>query len=113
MIKEKNLSVFFAKDIVGSKKWVKSAVGRLSGKVYITIDLDVLDPSIMPSVGTPEPGGLDWYGTVNFLKEVAKEREIVGFDIVELCPKMGFEYADFTAAKLCYKLIAYASGKRC
>lgn len=112
LIRQKNLDIFFAKDIADNSRWIKRAIGRLSGQVYITIDLDVLDPAVMPSVGTPEPGGMDWYGLTNFLKEVAKEREIVGFDIVELCPKKGFEYADFTAAKLCYKLISYSSQKK-
>ncbi|MBN1534267.1 MAG: agmatinase [Spirochaetes bacterium] len=99
---------FFAHEIAGERKWIDAAVARLTGNVYITIDLDVFDPSIMPSTGTPEPGGLDWYEVLALLKRVAEKRRIVGFDVVELCPSAQNRHADFLAAKLVYKLLAYS-----
>jgi agmatinase len=75
--------------------------------VYITIDLDVFDPSIMPSTGTPEPGGLFWYDVLALLKAVAGKKNIVGFDVVELCPGEENKAPDFLAAKLIYKLLSY------
>ncbi len=99
--------VFFAHDIAGKSGWQKKVADSLSKNVYVTIDLDVFDSSIMPSTGTPEPGGLNWYEVVNTLKEVAKTKNIVGFDIVELCPKKENSAPDFLAAKLLFKLLIY------
>ena len=79
----------------------------LADNVYITIDLDVLDPSIMPSTGTPEPGGLNWYEILDILKDVAIKKRIVGFDVMELCPLPGIVAPDFLAAKLIYRLMGY------
>ena len=76
--------------------------------VYVSVDLDVLDPAIMPAVGTPEPGGLGWYQTLRLLRRVGRERKIVGFDIVELSPREGPASCAYTAAKLAYKLMGYA-----
>ncbi len=98
--------IFFAEDIYNSNDWIKKAVSKLSKKVYITIDLDVFDPSIMPSTGTPEPGGLGWYQVLELLKLVSEKKEIVGFDVVELCPSEN-KASDFLAAKLVYKLLSY------
>ena len=78
----------------------------LNQNVYITIDLDVFDPGIMPSTGTPEPGGLNWYQVLNILETVAKGKKIVGFDIMELSPTEN-KAPDFMAAKLIYKLLSY------
>ena len=75
--------------------------------IYITIDLDVFDPSIMPATGTPEPGGLDWNTTINYLKKVFKEKIVVGFDIVELAPIKNNIAPNFLTAKLYYKLLSY------
>lgn len=100
-------TVFFAKDIVGKTDWIEEAVCRLSDKVYVTIDLDVFDPSIMSSTGTPEPGGLLWYDVLAFLKAVFETRDVVGFDVVELCPNEKNKAPDFLAAKLIYKLLSY------
>ena len=86
---------------------VEPIVAALSPDVYITIDLDVLDPSIMSAVGTPEPGGMSWQEILNLLREVACRRHIVGFDLVELCPNEGPVSCAFLAAKLAYKLIGY------
>ncbi|MBA4374241.1 MAG: agmatinase [Thermodesulfovibrio sp.] len=98
--------MFFAHEIQGSDSWIKKVVGQLTSPVYITLDLDVFDPGIMPSTGTPEPGGLNWYQVMNLLAAVAKTKKIVGFDLVELCP--GKDRApDFLAAKLIYTLLSY------
>ena len=99
--------VFFAEDIHNRTDWINEAVGKLSKKVYITIDLDVFDPSIMPSTGTPEPGGLLWYDVLRLLKTVSDKKDIVGFDVVELCPNEKNKAPDFLAAKLIYKMLSY------
>jgi agmatinase len=100
-------SIFFAKDIHNSKDWFAQAVSKMSDRVYVTIDVDVFDPSIMPSTGTPEPGGLLWYEVLGFLKLVFEQRDVVGFDVVELCPDERNKSPDFMAAKLIYKLLSY------
>jgi len=97
---------FFAHDIQDSEKWMKNAVRLLTDSVYITIDLDVFDPGIMPSTGTPEPGGLGWYQIMKLLSTVSKSKRIVGFDVVELCPSK-HKAPDFLAAKLIYALLSY------
>lgn len=98
--------VFYASAINKSKDWIRKASGKLSNNVYISIDLDVFDPSIMPSTGTPEPGGLGWYEVLDLLEYVAKRKNIVGFDVVELCPSKHNMAPDFLAAKLIYKLLS-------
>lgn len=104
--------VFFAKDIHDNDRWMDKAIAKLEKHVYVTIDLDVFDPSIMPSTGTPEPGGLDWYRVINFLKKVSEKRNIVGFDVVELLPSKNDPAPDFLAAKLVYTLISYIVKKK-
>ena len=105
--------MFFARDIAKSSDWVDRVVNALTPTVYLTIDVDGLDPSIIPSTGTPEPGGLDWHNVVDLIREVSRHRTIVGADIVELLPKEGFHAADFLCAKLAYKIIGYAfDGRR-
>ena len=79
----------------------------MTDNVFITFDLDAFDPSILPSTGTPEPGGLLWYETLEFLKQVFAEKNVVGFDIVELCPNPNEKSSDFLAAKLYYKMLSY------
>ncbi|MFC1630177.1 agmatinase [Patescibacteria group bacterium] len=86
---------------------IDEIISSLKENVYVTFDLDSLDPSIMPSVGTPEPGGMTWQESLNLLQRVAKERKIIGADVVELCPIPGFLAPEFLAAKLVYKLINY------
>jgi agmatinase len=98
--------IFFVYEIQKSKNWIKKVINKLSKEVYITIDLDVFDIGIMPSVGTPEPGGLDWYQVINLLKIVSENKNIIGFDVVELCPTKN-KAPDFLAAKLIYKLLSY------
>jgi len=106
-IKKNNLKIFWAKDIHDNGEWIDESVLKLSNDVYITLDLDVLDPSIMPSTGTPEPGGLRYYQLLKLLKKVFIEKNVVGFDVVELCPKENNVSPDFTAAKIIYKMIGY------
>jgi agmatinase len=85
--------------------WEEEVCRGLSDPVYVTIDLDVLDPAIMPAVGTPEPGGFDWRTLTRFLRRVAREKKIVGFDVVELAPIPGWIAPDFLAAKLIYRFL--------
>ena len=94
-------NVFLAPDVP-----VDQIISTLKENVYLTVDLDGLDPSIMPSTGTPEPGGLGWYQVLNLIKEVAKKRKIIGADVVELDPIPGLTAPDFLAAKLVYKIIS-------
>ena len=100
-------NTFFAKDILYNTDWIDKVISLLSNNVYVTIDLDVFDPSIMPSTGTPEPGGLGWYDVLALLKELGSDKKIVGFDIVELCPNENNKAPDFLAAKLIYKFLSY------
>ena len=106
-ITETGIAPFYARDLISGEVTNRQIVDSLSKEVYITIDLDVLDPSIMPAVGTPEPGGIGWYQLLSVLREVARTRHIVGFDLVELCPGEGPSSCAFIAAKLAYKLIGY------
>ncbi|MFH1248986.1 MAG: agmatinase [archaeon] len=105
-------SIFFAQDIHDSDSWIKDAVKKLPNNVYITIDLDVFDPSILPSTGTPEPGGMDWYSVLKLLKAVSDSKNIVGFDVVELCPSKVNKAPDFISAKLIYTLLSYKFCKK-
>ncbi|MFT4667554.1 MAG: agmatinase [Gammaproteobacteria bacterium] len=104
-IKEENL--FTSYDIRSNNNWKEEVINTLGQNVYITIDLDAFDPSIMPSTGTPEPGGLLWNETLDLLKMVFKSSNVVGFDIVELAPIEGFSAPNFMAAKLYYKILSY------
>ncbi len=99
--------VFWAHKIVNCDDWMDQAIDLLTDNVYLTIDLDGFDPSILPSTGTPEPGGLMWYPTLKFLRKVIEKRNLVGFDIVELCPNTDDKASDFLAAKLLYKILTY------
>jgi agmatinase len=100
-----------ANKIIENNKVIEEVVDNLPNNIYITIDLDVFDPSIMPSVGTPEPGGLQWLEILKILKYISINKNIVGFDIVELCPQPYNPSPDFLAAKLCYKLLGYVHYK--
>ncbi|MDE2787319.1 MAG: agmatinase [Chloroflexota bacterium] len=87
-------------------------IAGLPSDVYISVDLDVLDPAEMPAVGTPEPGGMRWLELTGILRRVCQERHVVGFDVCELAPDQGLPAHSYVAAKLVYKLIAYALGPR-
>lgn len=103
--------VFFAKDIHDNDRWMDKAIAKLGKNVYLTIDLDVFDPAVLPSTGTPEPGGLAWYQTLRFLKRVVAKRNVVGFDVVELLPRKQAPASDFLAAKLVYTFLSYIFSK--
>jgi agmatinase len=98
-------NVFYAHEIFDNDNWMDKAVGRLTQNVYVTFDLDGLDPSILPATGTPLPGGLQWYPTLRFLDKVFRQRNVVGFDVVELCPQPDNKVSDVLAATLVYKMI--------
>ncbi|WP_185869580.1 agmatinase [Blattabacterium cuenoti] len=100
-------NIFYMHKIYKNDTWMKKAIHRLSKNVFISIDIDVFDPSIVPSTGTPEPGGLYWYTTLKFLKKVFKKKKIIGFDIVELLPNKKEPSSDFLTVKLYYKLLSY------
>lgn len=99
--------IFFAHDLYYDKSLYGRAIEKLTENVYVTIDLDVFDPALMPSTGTPEPGGPDYYELMHFLREVSSEKNIVGFDVVELCPSSQNKSPDFIAAKVIYQLLSY------
>lgn len=99
-------NTFYAHQIVGSNpKWMDRVCDRLTEDVYLTIDLDGLDPAVLPATGTPLPGGLSWYELVRLLDKVAKHKRIVGFDVVELCPQPDNVVSDVLAATLVYRII--------
>ena len=87
--------------------WMDRALDALGPKVYLTFDVDYFDPSLVPSTGTPEPGGGDWYRTLRFLKRVFAERDVIAADVVELAPTPGLHATDFMVAKLVYKIVSY------
>jgi agmatinase len=96
-------------EIRSNEKWHHKVLQNLTNDVYLTLDLDVLDPAIMPAVGTPEPGGLNWHETINLLRVLSQKRKIVSFDMVELSPQPGNIAPDFLAAKLLYRIMGYVA----
>jgi agmatinase len=106
-VKSCGKKLFYAAEVLGSPTIATAISEALTDDVYITICLDGLDPSIMPAVGTPEPGGLGWYDVLRIVRRVAETRHIVGFDVVELFPIPGNFAPDFLAAKLVYKVLGY------
>lgn len=110
---EKNMDpkrVFLADDICTRRsdaQWIRKVVSLLSSNVYITVDLDAFDPSIVPSTGTPEPGGMGWHQVLRLLRTVFEKRNVIGCDVVELCPNEHNRSPDFLAAKLVYKMLSY------
>jgi agmatinase len=107
-IKKEGINIFYAHDILKSKDWMDSAINLLQDKVYLTFDVDVMDPSCVKATGTPEPGGLDWQLVVDFFRTLAKrKKQIIGMDVVELAPIKGDYTSDFLCAKLLYKILAF------
>lgn len=106
--------IYWAKDIARAPigDWIPRVIADLTGDVYLTVDLDGFDPSLIPATGTPEPGGLDWYQVTSLIRAVAREKNIVGMDVVELLPQPGQHASDFFAAKLIYKCLGYVFCKR-
>ena len=112
-IKRKKITTLYAHGIRSGmysrvlKSWSDYAIERCTRHVYVTFDVDGLDPSIMPATGTPEPNGLFWHETMGFLRKLGEGRKIVGCDVVELAPTKTFHHPDLTAAKLVSKMINY------
>jgi agmatinase len=100
-------NIFWAHEIASNPGWIEAVLARLPEVCYVTIDLDVFDPAIMPSTGTPEPGGLFWYDVTRLLQAVSRRSRVVGFDVVELCPSDFNRAPDFLAAKLIYKFLSW------
>lgn len=108
LIKKKGYNFHWMHDIREKGIQKEKILKGLHESVYVSIDIDVFDPSIIPSTGTPEPGGMKWEEATEILKEVGKKKNIVGFDLVELAPIKGLHAPDFTAAKLVYKMLGYS-----
>lgn len=102
-----NIHTWYAHKLKDNDEWMDDIINKLPRNLYITIDTDVFDPSICPSVGTPEPGGLKWYSTLKFLRKVFSHSNVKGFDIVELKPTGNEDTTAYNMAQLCYKLIGY------
>lgn len=112
LIKEsKHINTFYAHQIRNNPNWADEALATLGDNVYISIDADGFDPSIVPAVGTAEPNGMQWNETIQFLKKVIATKNIVGFDVVEIAPVKGNILTEYTMAKLVYKLIGYLTLK--
>lgn len=107
LIVENNIRTYYAKDICGRQGWIERVVSDLKEKVYITIDCDGLDPSVIPATGTPEPGGLSWFETIHLMHAVCTQRQVIGFDVVELAPVRSSHHSEDTLAKLIYKMMGY------
>ena len=108
LIQEKAIPVQWAREMATNPQWIEQALAQIkTPKVFITIDVDGLDPSFMPGVGTPEPGGMGWYETLRFLRRVFETHEVIGCDVMELAPVVDSVVSEFTTAKLIYKLIGY------
>ncbi|MBN1270404.1 MAG: agmatinase [Kiritimatiellae bacterium] len=109
LIRAKKLAVFWARDIAQARDdaWMDAVLERLGRHVYVTFDIDGLDPSIVPGTGTPEPGGLAWYPVLRLLRRVFTEREVVAADIVEVAPVAGSQVSEFVGARLAAKMIMY------
>ncbi len=104
--------IFYDINMRQDRNWIDAVVKSLGDKVYITIDVDGLDPAIMPATGTPEPGGLSWHELLSLLRAVISARTVVGCDIVELSPLPGVAAPNFLCAKLVYKILTYQYGRR-
>ena len=100
-------TIFYDVNMRQDKNWIANVVASLGQTVYITIDVDGMDPAIMPATGTPEPGGLSWYELLSLLRAVISARTVVGCDIVELSPLPGVAAPNFLCAKLIYKILTY------
>jgi N1-aminopropylagmatine ureohydrolase len=105
-------TIFYDVSMRQDPRWVDAVVETLSDTVYVTIDVDGMDPAIMPATGTPEPGGLSWYEMLALLRTTVERRKVVAFDIVELSPLPGIIAPNFVCAKLVYKMLTYRFGQR-
>ena len=100
-------NVFYAEKMYQNSSWMEKSISKMTNDVYITLDLDVFDPSIMPSTGTPEPGGMLWNEMIIFLNKLFTKKNVVGFDIVELAPIENIVAPNYLVAKLYYKMLSY------
>lgn len=107
-----NITTFYAHQIRRNPNWMEEAIAALGDTVYITIDADGFDPSVIPCVGTAEPNGLFWNETIEFLSKVIQKKKVVGFDVVEVAPQEGQIISEFTLAKLVYRLIGMIAAKK-
>ena len=108
LIEKQKLKTYFAKDIYKTDNWIEEVVSSLNDKIYITLDVDVFDPSVISHTGTPEPGGLTWYPILKLFKKIShQKKQVIGFDLVEFSPKQHHDSESFTCAKLIYKMIGY------
>jgi len=107
LIKKERIKAYPAHGIRKNKNWIQSILKDLKSHVYLSVDMDGLDPCVIPAVGTPVPGGLDWWQTLDLIKTVAERKKIVGLDFVELCPSTESVHSDFITARLIYKTIGY------
>lgn len=107
LVRAKGWRPFFMQRIRAEPDWIEQVCAGISGPVYLTCDVDGLDPTIMPATGTPEPDGLTWRETIDLLRELARNHRIVGMDFVEFSPRPGAEHAAFTVAKLIYRTLGY------
>ena len=108
----KNVHIFLADDIHDQDRWLDQVLERLGPEVYISFNVDCFDPSLVPSTGTPEPGGLHWYPVLKLLRRVFRERNVLAADVVELAPLPGLNAPDFLVAKLIYKMVGYYAEAR-
>ncbi len=106
-IREEKVCTFPPDFVKNDPDLIKKICGNLSKDIYVTLDIDVLDPSVMPATGTPEPGGILWDDLIRLIRGISEHCKIRGFDIVELCPIPGMIAPDFTAAKLAYRIMGY------
>lgn len=107
LIQARGLRPFFMRRIREEHDWIAQVCREIKGPVYLTCDVDGLDPTIMPATGTPEPDGMTWRETIDLLREIARNHRIVGMDFVEFSPRPGAEHAAFTVAKLIYRTLGY------
>ena len=105
-----NIVIVPPRELIKNPEAIRRALSVLPRRIYLSIDIDVFDPGEMPATGTPEPGGLRWYDMMDILQRVVAEKEIIGFDLVELCPIPGNAAPDFLACKLIYRLIGLING---
>ena len=99
--------IYWAKDVAGKTDWIDEAIENLTENVYLTIDIDGLDPSLVPTTGTPEPGGLGWYETLTLIRKLAEKKRIIGMDLVEYSYFENYDSPAFLCSKLVYKSLAY------
>lgn len=104
-----NVRTFLMHENLSVEKLIPRVLRELTDSVYISIDLDGFDPSVIPGVGTPQPGGFSWYDALRLFRAVAASRRVVGVDLMELCPLEDTVHSELAAAKLAYRLMGYLS----